>query len=199
MRRFVVIGQRACASPDFSLVDLAGTSGRLDVLVRCVRAALLHSHGVRTDTVIYLVLGGGPTAPRTLRFDGATAKFLRPDERALATLVQKSLANDGRGPDFVIVRPGVGLANDGLEAVLRDVGDGARFVLDEEGDDVRTIDGAALAANPVFVIGDDLGFEPSVQRRLSDQGARAIGIGPVSVHAEDVVTVLVNELDRRRA
>ena len=32
MRRFVVIGRTASASPDFSLVDLAGTSGRLDVL-----------------------------------------------------------------------------------------------------------------------------------------------------------------------
>ena len=40
-RRFVVIGQQASASPDFSLLDLPGTSGRLDVLLRCLRAALL--------------------------------------------------------------------------------------------------------------------------------------------------------------
>ena len=58
-RRFVVIGQSATASPDFSLVDIAGTSGRLDVLLRCLRAALLVSHGLRRDTVVYLVLLGG--------------------------------------------------------------------------------------------------------------------------------------------
>src|SRR3954470_1143092 len=92
MRRFVVIGQRATASPNFSLLDLPSTSGRLDVLLRCLRAALLVSHGVRRDTVVYLVLLGGPGAPRTLRVDGATAKFLRPDERSLAVLAQKALA-----------------------------------------------------------------------------------------------------------
>ena len=68
----MVIGTRATASPDFLLIDLPGTSGRLDVLLRCVRAALLVSHGLRRDTVVYLVLLGGPAAPRSLRIDGAT-------------------------------------------------------------------------------------------------------------------------------
>ncbi|MEO5728597.1 MAG: tRNA (pseudouridine(54)-N(1))-methyltransferase TrmY, partial [Byssovorax sp.] len=44
MRRFIVIGQRATASPDFSLINLPASSGRLDVLLRCLRAALLFSH-----------------------------------------------------------------------------------------------------------------------------------------------------------
>ena len=82
MRRFVVIGQTATASGDFSLEDLPSTSGRLDVLLRCVRAALLVSHGLRRDTVVYLVLLGGPLAPRTVRVDGAIATYVRPDERS---------------------------------------------------------------------------------------------------------------------
>src|SRR5260370_886010 len=64
VRRFVVIGQQASASNDFSLDDLPGSSGRLDVLLRCVRAALLVSHGLRRDVVVYLVLLGGRHAPR---------------------------------------------------------------------------------------------------------------------------------------
>src|SRR3954468_10373902 len=91
MRRFVVIGQKAIASPDFSLTDLPGTSGRLDVLLRCLRAALLVSHGLRRDTIVYLVLLGGEGAPRVLRVDGSAIRFVRPDERALALLVQKAL------------------------------------------------------------------------------------------------------------
>src|SRR5580700_751427 len=90
-RRIVVIGQQARGSADFLLNDLAGTSGRLDVLVRCVRAAMLVSHGLRRDTVVYLVLLGEPSAPKTLRFDGAAARFIRPEERALASLAQKML------------------------------------------------------------------------------------------------------------
>src|SRR3954471_13787044 len=110
MRRFVVIGQRASASPDFSLLDLPSSSGRLDVLLRCLRAALLVSHGLRRDTTVYLVLCGGPLAPRALRFDGAEVRFLRPDERALAVLVQKCLAAEATptgGAGFVRVKPGI--------------------------------------------------------------------------------------------
>src|SRR5450631_4946787 len=91
-RRIVVIGQLARGSADFLLDDLAGTSGRLDVLVRCIRAALLVSHGLRRDTTVYLVLFGVPGAPKTLRFEGASARFIRPEERSLAILVQKMLA-----------------------------------------------------------------------------------------------------------
>ena len=80
-RRFVVIGQKAIASPDFSLLDIAGTSGRIDILLRCLRSALLVSHGLRRDTVVYLVLCGGALAPRVLRVDGRHIRFVRPDER----------------------------------------------------------------------------------------------------------------------
>src|SRR6516165_5192222 len=92
MRRFVIIGRGAVASDDFLLEDLAGSSGRLDVGLRCIRAALLVSHGLRRDAVVYLVLGGGPLAPRALRVRGAEARFLRPDERSLAVLAKKVLA-----------------------------------------------------------------------------------------------------------
>ena len=91
-RRFVIVGQKATASPEFSLTDIPGTSGRLDVLLRCLRAALLVSHGLRRDTVVYLVLLGGPLAPRVLRVDGRHVRFIRPDERMLAITVQKALA-----------------------------------------------------------------------------------------------------------
>ena len=64
----MVVGQRARASSDFLLVDIPSTSGRLDVLLRCLRAALLVSHGVRRDTVVYLCLLGTPERPRTSQF-----------------------------------------------------------------------------------------------------------------------------------
>jgi tRNA (pseudouridine54-N1)-methyltransferase len=196
MRSFVVIGQRALASPDFLLDDLAGTSGRLDVLVRCVRAALLVSHGTRSDARAYLVLLGGPRAPRALRFDGATAKFLRPEERSLATLVKKSLAS-ASGEAFVEVRPGVALAEGGLDAVLADVRGAAPYVALEDAPDLRE---AAIAGGDVaFFFGDHLGFDEPTRGKLAAIGATPVGLGPVSVHAEDAVAIVANELDRRAA
>lgn len=191
MRRFVILGAKASASGDFLLVDLPGTSGRLDVLLRCLRAGLLVSHGLRRDTVVYLTLGGGPRAPRAMRVDGAAARYLRPDERSLAVLAQKALAAPSAGPGFAVVRPGVAVADGGLDAVLADLGPCPRFVLDERGEDLRA---AALPEDGAYFIGDHVGLADDARAAL---GARAVSVGPVSLHAEDVVAVLCNELDRR--
>lgn len=191
MRRFVIIGQTALASSDFSLDDLASSSGRLDVLLHCVRAAFLVSHGLRRDVLVYLVLRGGPSAPRVLRIDGRSAKFLRPDERSLAILLQKTLAVQ-TGDQLEEVRPGLALCTGDLDTVLQDIGDGPRYLLDERGDDVR---GQELPEDAVFFVGDQLGFDEATLARLQD--CPRLSVGPVSLHSEDVVTLLSNELDRR--
>jgi tRNA (pseudouridine54-N1)-methyltransferase len=198
VRRFVFIGQRALASPEFSLDDLAGTSGRLDVLLRALRAALMVSHGLRRDAQAYLVLLGGPRAPKTLRFDGGAVQFLRPEERALATLVRKVLtAAPDAAPDFTLVRPGISVVDRGLSAVLADLGGATPYVLEEGGADIR---GAAIeSANAAFFLGDHTGFEPAARAELARIGAASLGLGPVSVHVEDAVTIVSNEIDRRIA
>ncbi|MEZ4299563.1 MAG: hypothetical protein R3B70_31735 [Polyangiaceae bacterium] len=232
------------ASPGFSLDDLPSTSGRLDVLLRCVRAAFLVSHGLRRDTVVYLVLLGGPRAPRTVRVDGARVRFLRPDERSLAVTMRKVLAEPVEGPGFVEARPGFAVAEGGLSAVIEDLvssdagggsgagatavagsgagatavagsgagatavaGSGAGadagagpmsfFVLEEGGPDVRE---AKLAeGEPVFFLGDHHGFDSETRARLEALGAIPLGLGPVSVHADDAVVLVAHELDRRDA
>jgi tRNA (pseudouridine54-N1)-methyltransferase len=201
-RRFVIIGQTATASPDFSLLDLPGTSGRLDVLLRCLRAALLVSHGLRRDTIAYLVLLGGPSAPRVLRIDGREIRFVRPDERALALLVQKALGRataDAEAGAFVPIRPGLALASGDLEAVLADLGSSAKaaYVLEEDGRDVR--EGTLESEDVVVFVGDNHGFDEATRARLATLGAVPIGIGPISLHADDAITVVCNEMDRRRA
>jgi tRNA (pseudouridine54-N1)-methyltransferase len=202
LRRFVVIGRTASASPDFSLVDLAGTSGRLDVLARCVRAALLVSHGVRKDTLIYLVLGGGPRAPRVVRIDGAESLWIRPEERRLATIVQRALeqreathptnARGQRGP-FLVLRNGVSVADGGLDVVLAELPpESPRYVLDVAGRDVRA---ASLDAHEAtFFLGDHLGLDEAARAALA--GCEVLSLGPVGVLAEDAITLLHNDLDR---
>ena len=197
MRSFVILGGTALASGEFSLEDLPATSGRLDVLVRSLRAALLVSHGVRRDSVAYLVLGGGERSPRTVRVDGATAKFLRPDERSLAILLKKSLlapvAPDAEG--FLAVRPGIAIARGGLEAVLAELGGATHCLLEPGGADLRSL---PLASPSVaFYLGDHAGLSDDSRALLRSAGALSVSVGPVELHTEDVVTVVSNELDRR--
>jgi tRNA pseudouridine-54 N-methylase len=126
-----------------------------------------------------------------LRIDGPSAKFLRPDERSLAILLQKALA--ATSTDFQDVRPGLALCDGDLDRVLADLGDAPRYVLDERGDDLR---GQALPkGDAVFFVGDHLGFDEATLAKLGD--CARISVGPVSLHSDDVVTLLLNELDRR--
>jgi tRNA (pseudouridine54-N1)-methyltransferase len=204
-RRFVIVGQKATASPNFSLVDIAGTSGRLDILLRCLRSALLVSHGLRRDTIVYLVLLGGELAPRVLRVDGRHVRFIRPDERMLAILVQKALARsspDAEPGVFVEIRPGLAVARGGVDAVLADLGADptraiATYVLEEDARDLR--DGPLASEDVVVFVGDNHGFDEATRARLAAAGAVAIGVGPISVHADDAITIVCNEMDRRHA
>lgn len=188
MARFVIIGQKARAIPDFLLDDLPGTSGRLDVLARTIRAALLTSHGVRDGSVIYLVLESGP---RTIKIVGGLTKFLRPDERSMAVLLKKCLAVDPGGPAFHQIRFGLSIAGAGLEAVLADLPEGERWVLDHSGEDVRT---ARVSNDGTFFIGDHEGFSDASRAML--ERVPRISLGPTILHAEDAVAVMWNEIDR---
>ena len=189
MAHFVIIGQKARATPDFLLEDLPSTSGRLDVLCRSIRAALLTSHGVRDGSIIYLVLESGP---RTIKIVGGLTKFLRPDERSMAVLLKKTLAVDPEGPAFHQIRFGLSIAGAGLEAVLADLPPASnRWFLDRSGADVRTTN---VGATDTFFIGDHMGF--SEQSRAMLEAYRPISLGPVDLHAEDAVAVVWNEIDR---
>lgn len=197
MRRFVVIGHKATTSPDFSLKDIPGTSGRLDVLLRCVRSALLVSHGLRQDVILYLVLLGGPDAPKTLRFRGAQLRNVNPDERSTATLVQKALGTVTTGPVWQPASPGLDVAAIGLaELVATELAGVAPFVLDENGADVR--DQPLAERDLVLFVGDHTGFAKDELAALDAAGARKVSVGPVSLHADDAICVMLNELDRRK-
>jgi tRNA (pseudouridine54-N1)-methyltransferase len=195
-RRFVVVGRTASASGDFSTEDVPSSGGRIDILLRCVRAALLFSHGVRRNVVVYLVLRGGERAPRVLRVSGRDVQFLRPDERSLAHLVKKSLSVPvTTGGAFVEVRPGISVADGDIEAVVADAPEAIPYHLAEGGPDIRADPMDALDA--LFILGDHLGLDAETLTRLEGMRCRVIGVGPVSLHTDDVVTLVTNELDRR--
>jgi tRNA pseudouridine-54 N-methylase len=46
------------------------------------------------------------------------------------------------------------------------------------------------------VVGDHLGFEAATRDRLGALGASPLSVGPESLHSEDAIAVLHNELDR---
>ena len=187
MIRFAVIGHLAHTAGDFSLSDMPGGAGRIDILCRCVNTSLFLSHGMRRDVEIYLVLLGPPDPPRTILFSGERVRYLSPDERSAGSLIKKALAlpsDDG----FRESTPGVYVRRGGLPELL------AEFpfaFLDESGMDVRTA--PALPEN--YLLSDHMNMTEA--EALQAGKLPAYSVGPRSLHADHTITVLLNELDRR--
>ncbi len=191
MRQFIVLGHEAPTSPEFSLSDLAGGAGRLDVLCRCVNAGLFLSHGIREDTRVHLVLND----EYTVRFDGSTAKRLYPNERAVASRIKGALEStaDAIGHQPAEVSPGVELYRMDFESTLESVArDGTIIELHEEGESLIE---AEPPADPVFVLSDHQEFTDSEAAVLADTAERRLRVGPEILHADQTMTVVHNWLD----
>ena len=191
MRGFIVIGHDAPTDPDFSLDDLAGGAGRLDVLCRCVNSAFFLSHAIREDVRVWLVLGD----ELTVRFEGSELRRLNPDERSTAALIRKALGKkaDAIGHMEAESTPGVYLSRRPFEATLEAAQrEGTVVELHEEGDPVVEVE---PPENPVFVLSDHHDFTEGEAEMLADAGEHRVRLGPERLHADHAITVAHNYLD----
>ncbi|MDS0278455.1 tRNA (pseudouridine(54)-N(1))-methyltransferase TrmY [Halomicroarcula sp. S1AR25-4] len=191
MRQFVVVGHDAPTTPDFSLDDLAGAAGRLDVLCRCVNSAFFLSHDIREDVRTHLVLAD----EYTVTFEGSDLRRLNPDERSTAALVRNALEEreEAIGHIPVETSPGVSLTRRGFEATLDDVArDGTVVQLHEDGDSVVDVE---TPTDPVFVLSDHHDFAASEADLLAEAADERVSLGPERLHADHAITVAHNYLD----
>jgi tRNA (pseudouridine54-N1)-methyltransferase len=193
MRRFVVIGHRAVTSGDFKLDDLAGGTGRLDVLLRCINSAFFLSHNIRRDTEVHLILQGPPHPPKTVRLVGSELKYLNPDERSTAALVRNALLQKVAAEERS--SPGIYVSNRSYRDVLSLVPKGEQIVyLREDGTDVREFQ---FEQDVTFVLGDDQDLTLEEEGMLLKYEPKIISLGPASYHADHCISIVNNELDRR--
>jgi tRNA (pseudouridine54-N1)-methyltransferase len=189
MRNFVIVGHKATTNPNFSLEDIPGTSGRLDILCRSVTAAFVISHGIRKDVCVYLVLLGGEI-PKTIQLRGETLRHLNPDERTTAALLKKALAMQAT-QEWAMSTSGIFVRTGGLAQVLGDLKAARLIYLREDGLDIRSLGAGALAGDAAFILGDHTGMTPEEETMISEAGAEVISLGPTSLHADHCI-VLIN-------
>ena len=193
MRRFIVIGHEAHTSPDFSLEDIPGTSGRIDVLARCAATSFLLSHGIRKDVELYLVLCGPSSPPKTIRMVGAELKYLNPDERSTTALFLKALRIKSIAESSST--PGIYISGMSFERLLGQL-QGPFVLLKEDGEDLSK---SRVPKDPVFVLSDHLDFREEEEKALMVHDPLVLSLGPRSLHADQCITIVHNELDRREA
>ena len=161
MRQFAVVGHRAIAKGTLQLNDLAGSGGRMDVLVRALMAGLLTSHGIRKDTTVVLHLLGGEGPSRRIKFSGDSLKGLHADERSIAGTVGKIIATPlppiGH---WQPVTAGIEQSGGGLETTLREWKKGPNIFLDA--------DAPRLWAQGALLPNDSKGSNQNLNFILSD-------------------------------
>ena len=189
MRIFVVVGHKATTQPNFSLEDIPGTSGRLDILCRSVTSAFVLSHGIRKDVLVYLVLLGGEP-PKTIRLVGETLRHLNPDERTTAALLKKALAVQAT-PEWAMSTSGIFVRTGGLPELLEDLKQtSVRLVyLKEDGRDFRCLNDEPQERETAFVLGDHTGMTEEEEALLALAGAEVVTLGPASLHADHCIVV----------
>ncbi len=196
MRDIVIIGHKAKTSGDFSLNDLPGSAGRMDILCRCVSSALFLSFGMRRDVNVHLLLLGKPEPGKIIRFEGLHLRYLNPDERSSGSLIQKALLKNAAGQD-IRSTPGVWTRTGDLNSLLASFEGRTLLYLREDGKDFREI--AREIQDPVFILGDHTGVTEEEEKQLLEAGAQVISVGPISLHSNHCITLIHNELDRVEA
>ena len=191
MRRYLVLGHRAVTSPDFSLDDLAGAAGRMDILLNAANAALLLAHGIRRDAEADLLLLGPPDPPRLVRILGSRVRSYQPDVRSDAALLRKALEHGSRVEREVA--PGIVASKASFVEALDRLG--PPFVLLKEGG--KDIRATPVPADATFVLSDNQELTPEEERIVLARNPLVIGLGPHALHTDQAIVLVQNELDRR--
>ncbi len=190
VRRFLLVAHTARTDSDFRLDDLPGSGGRMDLVARCAIASLLVSHGVRRDAEFLAVLLGPPKPPRFVRIVGAEVRGLNPDERSTGALLRKALAQEGLAERST--HSGVYAAREALDDVLASLM--SIVLLDEHGEDIRNV---PLDRDATFVLSDHLDFTEAERAAIRTRATRSVSVGSLPLQADQVITLVHNELDRR--
>lgn len=193
MRTFVVVAHTAPLDADFSLDDLAGGAGRLDVLCRYVTAAFLLSHDIRTDVTAWVVIRDTVT----LEFRGDELRHLRPDERSTAALFRHALETaDDRAVSSRPIEstPGIHVRRQGLERTLEAVAEAGSLVrLHETG---ALLTDATVPSEPVFVLSDHIELTTEEEAFLEGFDPTTRSLGPRPIHGNHAIAVAHNLGDR---
>ena len=191
MRRFIVVGHRAVTTPQFSLDDLAGAAGRMDLLLNAANAALLVSHDLRRDVEATLVLLGPPDPPRAIRLVGSQLEMWGPDIRSNAALIRRALGHASRLEGET--SPGIFAGRRNLREVLDSFSDPI-VELREDGADIRTV---PLSRDIAFVLSDSVDLTSEERTIVAAKKPIVCSVGPRSLHTDHVISIVHNEFDCR--
>ena len=213
MRRFIIMGHRAMTTGDFSLNDLPGSSGRIDVLARSINSAFMLSHDIRREVEVVLVLLGPKDPPKTIRLVGNELKYLNPDERTTSALIRNALlkssamkkAQTTNSPEPNITKnnkpigelkasPGIYISNNNFADVLERYSSNSNLIyLHESSQDISRFE---VKDDLTFILSDDKDFTQEEEQLIRKHSTQEISLGPTAYHSDHCITIIHHLLDQ---
>jgi len=172
-RHFYVKSHGVTQPEKINLKDLPGSSGRLDVVARCINAALWLSGDIRRNVVFHTVLHGGGQ-PVYIRIEGERLRKVSPDERSISLFLKKALE---RMDSMEETSPGIFACRKSFQEVVEENEDKEFYLLDEKGE---PIDNIKFEGTPFFFLGDNRDLTEEEKKFLMERGAKAISLGSIS-------------------
>jgi tRNA (pseudouridine54-N1)-methyltransferase len=190
-RHFAIIGHDAPSTGKLHLNDLAGGSGRVDVLARAVNTALFISHGIRNDSTITIHLMGGDI-PRRVKFDGNILRGIHPDERSISGHI-RSIMKRPVPPIGIWQEASTGVSHSGgnvRETLIEWSRKGVvSCVLDVEGDRLRSEGENSMG----FILSDHLPFTGEEKGLL--EGCQKFSLGSKWLQGHVCIAIVHHILD----
>ncbi len=194
MREFIYFSNKARTTGNFDTRNLMD-AGRMDIACHILINAFFLSHKIRDDTKLHLVFNGAPDPPKHISIFPAGKKSsgnITISKKDVANLIKKLLFKYRPGKN-TIVEPGYEIEKKSLFTLVDELINQGKeiYVLDDRGEDIRKIE---FKDNPVFIIGDNDGFNTKELKKLKSL-ATPISVGKKVYFASQVVTIINNELD----
>ena len=191
MRTFILFSRKGITSSDFSINDLPGSGGRMDLVCRCINSALWLSHKLRRDARIFVVLNGSPAPPVTILFEGSGLRRVSPDERNIGAWIKKSLDGKAKNKEWIKVQEGISVSKKSFQDLLKEL-NGNFYVLHEKGTFMREV---KIKEDPIFILGDHVGLPQKEEKFALRFNAEKISLGDVSYLASQCISIVHYELD----
>jgi len=160
----------------------------MDLICRCIIAALYTPEGPDRDAEVVVVLEGQPDPPLALTLSGST--------------IERAPAGEGETAEMVVRAMRGGLAGAKAErlgfeeAVARYKALGYTiYYLHEEGKPSADV---GFAERSALILGDHKGLDPASERLLDRMGAERVSLGPISYLASQCINIASAELRRKR-
>ena len=192
MKRFLILGHKVPLEGTFTLNDLPGAAGRVDVLCRAIGSSLFLSHGIRRDVEANLLLQDKVQ----IRIPGDRVKRLNPDERSTAALIKHALAALPEGDEEVMSTPGIFVSRSSLPQVIDRLYqlEAHPVLLHESGQPAESF---VFPQNPAFILSDHQEFTDEEMDTLCD--LPRVSLGARSLHTSQCITILHYLMDAQEA